>query len=144
MRKVVYLLAMVVILAGLGISACKPSIPFPSPAAGESTLMPVIPTAISTPNPIFTPTPAALTGTIMVSNPSQLGRNLHDAPNLDAPVVALFLPGDTAQAIARDESGLWVLVSYQGKQLWVFARQVGISTSIDSLPVIIATATPNP
>jgi hypothetical protein len=110
--------------------------PSPSPTFGPGTLPP--------PTPSSTPTAVAISGAIIISNPSLLGRNLHSAPDMDSPVVSLLLPGDSAPAAARDESDLWVLVDYHDQQLWVYASQVLISAPLDSLPIILATGTPTP
>jgi hypothetical protein len=122
--------------------------PSPSPTLGAGTLQPETPTLTPTimagiPQ-VVTPTLVAITGNIIVSNPTMLGRNLHDAPSLDAIVIAILLPGETAIALAKDGSAKWVLVEYQGKQLWVYADQVTLSAPLDSLPVILSSPTPTP
>jgi hypothetical protein len=122
--------------------------PSPSPTLGVGTSQPETPSLTPTNmtgNPqVATPTLVAITGNITVSNPTMLGRNLHDAPSLDAIVTAILLPGETAIALAKDGSAKWVLVKYQEKQLWVYADQVTLSASLDSLPVILSSPTPAP
>ena len=122
--------------------------PSPSPTLGAGTSQPETPsqtpTSMTGTPQVATPTLVAITGNITVSNPTMLGRNLHDAPSLDAIVIAILLPGDTAIALARDGSAKWVLVEYQGSQLWVYADQVTLSASLDSLPVILSSPTPTP
>ena len=52
-------------------------------------------------------------------------------------------PGESANALARDADGTWILVEYEDARLWVYAVQVTLNGNVNSLPVIaIPTATP--
>ncbi len=82
-------------------------------------------------------------GTIQAINPDGHALNLHVEPSLSSKVEMLMKPGKSANALARDADGIWILVEYEGARLWVYAVQVILSGDVNSLPIIaFPTATP--
>lgn len=82
-------------------------------------------------------------GQLQASNPDGHALNLHVEPSLSSKVEQLMKPGESANALARNAEGTWILVEYDGERLWVYAVQVTLSGNANSLPVIaFPTATP--
>ncbi|HMD89386.1 MAG TPA: SH3 domain-containing protein [Anaerolineaceae bacterium] len=84
---------------------------------------------------------------VIVTNPGPLTINLHDAPDISARLVGFLNPQENAEAIARTNSGDWILISYSkamGGSGWVSAKLVQTDHSIEPLPISGQTATPNP
>lgn len=106
---------------------------------GDLDLLPIIlPTA--TPSPTLAATFAP--GTAIITNPGSKALNLREGPALDAAVIELLDPQSSVPALAVDESGLWLMVDYNGQHLWIYASLVELNVELESVPMITLTATP--
>ncbi len=105
---------------------------------GDLTLLPIIlPTA--TPSPTIAATFAP--GTAIITNPGSKALNLREGPALDAAVLELLEPQSSVPALAVDESGLWLMVDYNGQHLWIYAALVELNIELGSMPMITLTPT---
>ncbi len=94
---------------------------------------------VNAPTASITPTPYAI-----VTNDTQQGFNLRQAPAGDAYVVQILMPGATASVLGRNEAGDWLLVEYNGAQLWLNTSVATFNFTVRDLPVMTPTFTPTP
>ena len=84
------------------------------------------------PQPTATPTP-------LVTNPGQNDLNLRNAPDFNAPAIAVLSIGGTTLALGRTADDQWIQVQVPGqpdKNAWVYATVVQLSVPLESLPVV--------
>jgi hypothetical protein len=88
--------------------------------------------------PVVSPTPTAAA---TVTNDTQQGYNLRSAPALDADIIQLLMPGQSAPVLGRTEAGDWLLVDYEGEQLWLYTSVANLNVPLEGLPVMEPTPT---
>ena len=109
--------------------------------------------ATDTPSPTQTATPNNESPTeteateVIVTNPGPSAVNLHNFPDVNARLVGFLNPEENAQAIARTNTGDWILIAYSkamGGSGWVLAKLIQTDHSVELLPISGQTATPKP
>jgi hypothetical protein len=103
------------------------------------------PTQTATPN-VESPTETEATE-VIVTNPGPSAINLHNYPDVNARLVGFLNPEENAQAIARTNTGDWILITYSkamGGSGWVLAKLIQTDHSVELLPISGQTATPKP
>lgn len=131
----------------------------PQPTTGGVV---VIPTATSAPPTDAAPTvpPAtdtaaapAATDTVAAPAPTTAPTNLlnilqpanvRSGPGVNYPPIGGLQPGTSAEAIGRDASAQWYVVSYFGQQGWVSNQVAQFTGDTNALPVVAAPPTPRP
>lgn len=98
------------------------------------------PTNTSTQTPTSTPTLTPVS-VIMVGD-----AQIFAGPDVEYSVISSISSGTTIEAIAFDETGVWVLVSYaEGEIGWIqFSRLMDFQGEIDSIPEVTLTPTFTP
>lgn len=96
-----------------------------------------------TTEPTTTSSGSALVATgVTITNNSVESVNLRSAPMVTgSDIVDLFAAGATADVLAKNDVGDWLLISYNSKQVWVFGALVTINGDLAAVPVYGSTPT---
>jgi uncharacterized protein YgiM (DUF1202 family) len=86
------------------------------------------PAAVATEAPIAT---AGVTVTNLAVEPV----NLRSSPSVDAELVGQLTAGTQAIALAANPARDWLLIDFNGSQVWVFAQLVQVEGTVESLPI---------
>ena len=80
---------------------------------------------------------------VTVTNTGAETINLRTSPMVSgSEIVDQLAAGATAEVVAKNDVGDWLLISYNSKQVWVFAALVKINGDLALVPVYGATPTP--
>ena len=63
--------------------------------------------------------------------------NFRAGPGLNEEILDRFMVGDRAPVLARDASGDWVQIAYEGQIGWVFTSLISLSGDVESLEVYV-------
>jgi hypothetical protein len=94
---------------------------------------------VSTAAPTNAPPQPSATPTPMVTNSGTNELNLRNAPDFNAPAIAVLPVGGSTLALGRTADNQWILVQIPDqteKNAWVYATVVQLSIPIESLPVV--------
>jgi hypothetical protein len=75
----------------------------------------------------------------MVTNSGTNELNLRNAPDFNAPAIAVLPVGGSTLALGRTADNQWILVQVPGqsdKNAWIYATVVQLSIPVESLPVV--------
>lgn len=98
-----------------------------------------IPFTIATAVPTNLPPQPSATPTPMVTNSGTNELNLRNAPDFNAPAIAVLPVGGSTIALGRTADDQWILVQVPGqpeKNAWVYATVVQLSAPIEALPIV--------
>lgn len=94
---------------------------------------------VSTAAPTNPPPQPSATPTPMVTNSGTNELNLRNAPDFNAPAIAVLPVGGSTLALGRTADNQWILVQVPGqsdKNAWVYTTVVQLSIPVESLPVV--------
>ena len=94
---------------------------------------------VSTAAPTSLPPQPSVTPTPMVTNSGTNELNLRNAPDFNAPAIAVLPVGGSTLALGRTADNQWILVQVPDqpdKNAWVYATVVQLSIPVESLPVV--------
>jgi hypothetical protein len=101
----------------------------------------------STPGVVLTGTPAAGPSDAQIKNPGPTAVNLRNAPSFDAGKLGDLAVGETAKALAHNQTMDWILIedaNVPGGMAWVYAKLVELNIAITQLPVVVPAPSPTP
>ena len=93
-----------------------------------------LPPSSDAPAAVATEAPIATAG-VTVTNLAVEPVNLRSAPSVDAELVGQLTAGTQAIALAANPDRDWLLIDFNGSQVWVFAQLVQVEGSVESLPI---------
>jgi uncharacterized protein YraI len=105
------------------------------PAATDTVAAPAATDTVAAPPPTTAPT-----NLLNILQPA----NVRSGPGTNYPPIGGLQPGTTAEAIGRDTSAQWYVVSYFGQQGWVSNIVAQYTGDTNALPVVAAPPTPIP
>lgn len=106
-------------------------------AAPGSGALPGVSTPLTTTNNVTTTTGAPATGSdASASVISLAGANARLSPDLNADSLGVIPYDGVLPVRGRTADGEWLQVDYEGRQVWILATTVSLSTELASLPVV--------
>jgi hypothetical protein len=94
---------------------------------------------VSTAAPTSPPLPPSVTPTPMVTNNGTNELNLRNAPDFNAPAIAVLPVNAATVALGRTADSQWIMVQVPDqpdRNVWIYATVVQLSVPIETLPVV--------